>query len=390
MKRGIKTLLAMGMVLSLLAGCGGQNKAGADSGQPAQDNKGSGKTASGDNGDGYTGISAIEACEWAADKYPDAKVIRYTNNTSSNTFDTNGGAIPAMVLHLAKELPLRTDGRYRLELYADGTLAKTVDDIVSGLKSGAFEMNCLSIGNFGDYTNAFSEMNIPFFFSNEEQVRGILEAGLTQDMCSRAESDIEGVIFKGIAPFGFRQMTNNKKEIVAPSDLKGLKMRILTDPLQVAAFETMGASVTNVTYSELYTALQQGVVDGEENPYQNLYVDKLCEVQKYCTETNHLFQMSVQVISKNFWDGLTPEDQEIFETLIAEAEEKGYERVNELNQFYKDECEKTGMQVRILTDEELAAFNTMMEESVHEKAVAIMGQDRWDKLNQYLSDQAAK
>lgn len=100
--------------------------------------------------------------------------------------------------------------------------------------------------------------------------------------------------------------------------------------------------------------------------------------------------MSVQVISKNFWDGLTPEDQEIFETLIAEAEEKGYERVNELNQFYKDECEKTGMQVRILTDEELAAFNTMMEESVHEKAVAIMGQDRWDKLNQYLSDQAAK
>ena len=69
----------MGMVLSLLAGCGGQNKAGADSGQPAQDNKGSGKTASGDNGDGYTGISAIEACEWAADKYPDAKLIRYTD-----------------------------------------------------------------------------------------------------------------------------------------------------------------------------------------------------------------------------------------------------------------------------------------------------------------------
>lgn len=390
MRKNAKAILAVGMIVILLAGCGGGSKAGADGGNTPQDSKSARQEAGGGSGDVYTGISAIEACDWAADKYPDAKVIRYTNNTSSNTFDTNGGAIPAMVLHLAKELPVRTDGRYRLELYADGTLAKTVDDIVSGLKSGAFEMNCLSIGNFGDYTNAFSEMNIPFFFSNEDQVRAVLESGLKQDMCSRAEGDIEGVIFKGIAPFGFRQMTNNKKEIVTPSDLKGLKMRILTDPLQVAAFETMGASVTNVTYSELYTALQQGVVDGEENPYQNLYVDKLCEVQKYCTETNHLFQMSVQVISKSFWDGLTPEDQELFETLIAEAEEKGYERVNELNQFYKDECEKTGMQVRILTDEELAVFKTMMEESVHTKAIDIMGQERWDKLNQYMKDATAR
>ena len=336
----------------------------------------------------YSGINAFEACEWAADKYPDAKVIRYTNNTSTGTFETNGGAIPASVLYLAVNVPIATEGRYRLELYADGMLAKTVDDIVSGLKSGAFEMNCLSVANFGSYTNAFAEMNVPFLFDSEEQVQSVLKAGLQDDMCSRAEADIDGVLFKGIAPFGFRQMTNNKHEIAKPEDLQGLKMRILTDPLQVTAFETMGASVTNVTYSELYTALQQGVVDGEENPFQNLVVDKLCEVQDYCTVTNHLYQMSAQVISKSFWDSLTEEDQVVFEKLIEEAEAAGFERVAELTESYKNECIDSGMEIRELSEEELGAFQAVMEENVHPQAVETMGQERWDALMGYI--EAAK
>lgn len=336
----------------------------------------------------YSGENAFEACEWAADKYPDAKVVRYTNNTSTGTFETNGGAIPATVLYLAANLPVETDGRYRIELYADGMLAKTVDDVVSGLKSGAFEMNCLSIGNFGSYTNAFAEMNVPFLFSSDEEVKEVLASGLQNDMCGRAEADIDGVLFKGIAPFGFREMTNNKHEIVTPDDLNGLKMRILTDPLQVAAFETMGASVTNVTYSELYTALQQGVVDGEENPFQNLVVDKLCEVQDYCTLTNHLYQMSAQVISKSFWESLSDEDKEIFERLISEAEEAGFARVDELTEYYKEECLNAGMEIRELSEEELGVFQDMMVTEVHPKAVESMGQERWDALMAYM--EAAK
>ena len=332
----------------------------------------------------YSGENALEACTWAAEKYPDAKVVRYTNNTSTGTFETNGGAIPAMVLYMAVNLPIETEGRYRLELYPDGMLAKTVDDVVSGLKTGAFDINCLSIANFGSYTNAFSEMNIPFLFSSEEQVQSVWQEGLLDDMYERAEADIDGVLFNGIAPFGFREMTNNKHEIASPDDLNGLKMRILTDPLQVIAFEAMGASVTNVTYSELYTALQQGVVDGEENPFQNLVVDKLGEVQKYCTLTNHLYQCSAQVISKTFWDGLSDEDKEIFQKVIDEAQSAGFERVTELNDYYKGECQKMGMEIRELSDEELAAFQTVMEEKVHPQAIEQMGQERWDALMNYI------
>lgn len=385
MKKALCVLLATCLAMASFTGCGGNGKDNTTAAAGGNETTAAGdKNTAAADGDVYSGDNAFEACEWAADKYPDAKVIRYTNNTSTGTFESNGGAIPAMVLYLAVNVPIQTEGRYRIELYADGTLAKTVDDIVSGLKSGAFEMNCLSVANFGSYTNAFAEMNVPFLFTDEAQVESILKNGLQDDMCARAEADIEGVLFKGIAPFGFRQMTNNKHEIKGPSDLGGLKMRILTDPLQVAAFEAMGAAVTNVTYSELYTALQQGVVDGEENPFQNLYVDKLCEVQKYCTVTNHLYQMSAQVISESFWNSLSAEDQEIFTRLIEESQEAGFTRVAELVEFYMDECKKSGMEIRELSEAEAAEFKKVMEESVHAKAIESMGQERWDKLNSYL------
>lgn len=388
MKKRNMAGLFMAVVMAVSVTACGSSSGGSQTEENAQTPSAEAEenTANADQGDVYSGINAFEACEWAADKYPDATVVRYTNNTSTGTFETNGGAIPAEVLYLAVNLPIETEGRYRVELYADGMLAKSTDDIVSGLKSGAFEMNCLSVANFGSYTDAFTEMSVPFLFSTEDQVKSALEAGLKDAMCSKAEADIEGVLFKGIAPFGFREMTNNKQEIVTPDDLKGLKMRILTDPLQVTAFEAMGASVTNVTYSELYTSLQQGVCDGEENPFQNLVVDKLMEVQKYCTLTNHLYQMSAQLISESFWNSLSAEDQEIFERLIDEAEAEGYKRVEELNDYYREECLKSGMQIRELSQEEIQVFKDLMEEKVYPLAAETMGQERWDALQGYLEN----
>ncbi|MCD8250200.1 MAG: TRAP transporter substrate-binding protein [Lachnospiraceae bacterium] len=389
-KKVLSLILVVCMAGSLMAGCGSSSSSSSSSSSDSTETEASDTAeessdeAEATDDDIYTGIDALEACDWAAEKYPDATVVRYTNNTSTGTFETNGGSIPAIVLYLAVNLPIETEGRYRLELYADGTLAKTADDIVSGLKSGAFEMNCLSTANFSSYTDAFSEMNVPFVFSDEEEVKSILDAGLKDEMCARAEEDIEGVLFKGIATFGFREMTNNKHEITSPEDLEGLKMRVLTDPLIVSAFEAMGASVTNVTYSELYTSLQQGVVDGEENPFQNLVVDKLMEVQDYCTVTDHLYQMSAQVISESFWESLSEEDQEIFERLIEEAEEAGYERMTELQDYYQEECEASGMQITYLTDEQREAFVTLMEKEVYDSEAETMGQDRWDALMDYV------
>ena len=94
--------------------------------------------------------------------------------------------------------------------------------------------------------------------------------------------------------------------------------------------------------------------------------------------------MSAQVISESFWNSLSAEDQEIFTRLIEESQEAGFVRVAELVEFYMDECKKSGMEIRELSDAEAAEFKKVMEESVHAKAIESMGQERWDKLNSYL------
>ena len=304
-------------------------------------------------------------------------------------YENNPGEPIDLACHEWKRLvEEKSGGTMRVDLYPSSQLGSK-DNIIDQAVNGDCVVTLANGPFFQDRgIQDFGVLFAPYLFEGWEDLEKVVDSDWFEGKAEELEQNV-GLKILTTWRYGIRH-TITKKPVNGVSDLKGKKIRVPNQTILIKVFESLGATPTPMAMSDIYTALQQGVVDGEENPYQNLYVDKLCEVQKYCTETNHLFQMSVQVISKNFWDGLTPEDQEIFETLIAEAEEKGYERVNELNQFYKDECEKTGMQVRILTDEELAAFNTMMEESVHEKAVAIMGQDRWDKLNQYLSDQAAK
>lgn len=192
------------------------------------------------------------------------------------------------------------------------------------------------------------------------------------------------MLFRGINSLGFRQLTNNSKPIDSPDDVKGLKLRTLSDSIQIAAWEALGASVVTLPYSELYSGLQQGIVDGEENPAQNLWNDKLYEVQKYCTVTNHLYSTSCQVISESFYNSMSAEDQQILEELLVEAEQVGLARIMEMDDSFLKNCEDAGMEVTYLTDEEAQAFKDAMG-SVYDTCIKTMGQARWDKLQEYLA-----
>lgn len=378
MKKSVSLLLAMLLIVSALTACGGGKSAGDSTSAPP--------AATGDASavEPFTGETAFDAVEWGAKNFPDAKVIRFANNTTTATYQTNGGATPALCLHLAKELPIRTNGRYRLEIYPDGILASGVDDIIAGLKEGTFEMNSLVAGNWGSYTDAFTEVNIPFLFTSYEQADKVLKAGLLKDMYERAEEDIDGVLFRGTDSLGFRQLTNDSRPITTPADVNGLKIRVMSDPVQVACWEALGASVITLPYAELYASLQQGVIDGEENPAQNLFNDKFYEVQKYLTATNHLFSVSCVVVSENFYNSMSAEDQKIFEELIVEAEAAGFARMVELDEYFMESCEKAGMQITYLTDEQAQAFKDAMS-GVYDMAIETIGQERWNKLQEYLA-----
>ncbi|MGE4485131.1 MAG: TRAP transporter substrate-binding protein [Oscillospiraceae bacterium] len=387
MKKALCLIIAVLMMFSILAACSGDTSGDTSGSSSVSTSASASVSTSGNTTLTYTpfeGENVFDAVEWAAENFPDATVIRYANNTSTAAYESNGGAIPAVCLYLAEELPVRTEGRYRLEIYPDGVLASGVDDVIAGLREDTFEMNSLTAGNWASYTDAFSEVNVPFIFESYDQADAALKAGLLDDMYKKAEEDIDGILFMGINSLGFRQLTNNAREVTSPAEVSGLKIRTLSDPIQISAWEALGASVTTMSYSELYTSLQQGVIDGEENPAQNLWNDKLYEVQKYCTITNHLYSVSCQCVSEDFFNGMSAEDQQILTQLIDEAQDVGFERIKELDDGFIKNCQDAGMQVTYLTDEQMQAFKDTMN-SVYDTCIQTMGQDRWDALQKYAS-----
>ncbi len=380
----LSLVLALVLMVSLFGACSGASNtpASSASSQPANN---AAAPAPGPSASTFTGSNALEAVEWAAAEFPGAKAIKYANQTSTQVFEQNAGGLPALVYYLAKELPVRTEGRYRIELFADGTLAKSLDECISGLKSGAFDMEQRSTGNFGEYTTAFAEANVPFLFEDMDTIWKALKHGLQGEMEARAGQDIEGIMFKGITVLGTRHFSNNLRPVVTPADFSGMKIRLMSDPIQIAAFESMGASIVSIPYSELYTALQQKVVDGNEQPYQNFYLDKICEVQKYISVTNHLTSLQAQMISKQFYDSMSAEDQAIFNEVLDEAEAYGYEIAVETEAKYQELCKESGMEFTYLTEEQRGAFKTAMEGPVFDKCVELMGQERWDALNAHIA-----
>ena len=138
-------------------------------------------------------------------------------------------------------------------------------------------------------------------------------------MIERAEADT-GLHVMYVKDQSFRQVTTSGKEVVAPADFKGLKIRTQSDPIQMAAFEALGCAVTSIPFSELYTALQQKVIDAEENPWATIYSKQFYEVQKYAVQTNHIFTCVIMLMSPDFWNSLTPEDQQIFNEVFREAQ----------------------------------------------------------------------
>lgn len=332
----------------------------------------------------YEGEDVFEALDWSREYAPDARVIRWAENTPTQSFSTLGGCIPVMALILAKELPVLTEGRYRLELFPDGTLASSTTDFVGGVQSGSFELASVVAGSWGEYTDAFSEVNIPFLIKSYEVAdKLLLEQGLQDKMFAQAEQDV-GVKFLANNTIGIRQLTNSKREIKSPSDVKGLKLRVMSDPIQVAAFEALGASVQSIAYSELFTSLQQGVVDGQENPPYNIFNDKLFEVQPYMTLTNHLYSPSPMFINMDFWNSMSAEDQKILQDLCLKGQKEGMEKIESLEEYYIEACTEAGMKITVLSPEEIQEFQDLMSKEVYPLGQEMMGQERWDALMEMI------
>ena len=242
----------------------------------------------------------------------------------------------------AKEVEKRTSGRYKVQPFYSGSLGGERESI-EAVQLGTQELTFTSTGPVPNFVPEARILDIPFLFSGKPHARAVLDGPIGQEML--AKFDAKG--FKALAwgENGVRHMTNSKRAVNAPEDLKGLKMRTMENPVHVAAYKGFGIVTTPMAFPEVFTALQQGTVDGQENPLSVIMAAKFDQVQKHLSLTGHVYSPCVMLMSKATFDKLSAADKQVFLDAAKAAVKANRARVDEDDAKGVAELRSKGMQV---------------------------------------------
>lgn len=296
--------------------------------------------------------------EKATELKSDATTLRFSSAIKNLELTTapNGIGVQAMQDYLIGA----SNGSFGMDMYLEGTLGSSTDELIGGCQTGAFEMTSQSFAGWGDYTNGFMCLDIPFLFSSSEQMWKFIDGEYGKTIKDKVEADT-GLKVLAFLDLGFRNLTANK-EIKTPADMKGLKLRTQNDRYQMAAMEALGASCTTISFSELYSALQQGLVDAQENPISNTYTNKMYEVQSNMTLTRHVYNFTIIAVSVDAFNKLTAEQQQWLLDAGRAGELASRQALTELEGKYLEELAKY-MTIFDPSLEELAAFQEQAKSS---------------------------
>ena len=253
----------------------------------------------------------------------------------------------------AELLDKKSGGTIQLQIFPNGQIGGN-REMIESMQVGALDMALPALPALGGFTDKTKVFDLFYLFDDNKQAEKVLDGPVGQDVAKAVEAANIKIISWWTQ--GFRETTANR-EIRKPADLKGLKIRVMENPLHIEAWNTLGASAIPMAFSEVLTSLQQGVLDAQENPYQNIVNSGFHTVQKFIIETHHLYGPLPVVVSKIVWDKLTAEQQKII--LEAAEETKVWQRAkqDEINNKLKADIQKTGKNVIIeLTPEQKNEF----------------------------------
>ena len=209
--------------------------------------------------------------------------------------------------HFSNLVKERTKGEVIIQVYPSSQLGNQ-RDLVEGLTFGTVDMTLTGTAVLGNFIPEVAVFDLPFIFRDIPHAYKALDT-VGMDLCKKGEG--RGMMTLAIWENGVRHMTNNKRPIKTPEDMKGLKMRVMEQPVYIEMMKALGASPTPMAMSELYTALQKGVIDGQENPLAHIATKRFYEVQKYISLSGHTYASEPLLISTTSWKKLTPEQQQV-------------------------------------------------------------------------------
>jgi C4-dicarboxylate-binding protein DctP len=270
-----------------------------------------------------------------------------------------------------------TDNKVKVEVYPNSQLYKDKEEL-EALQLGAVQMLAPSNSKFGPIgVRQFEVFDLPYILPDLKTLRKVTDGPLGAKLLKLL--DAKGMTGLAYWDNGFKEMSANKK-LVAPADYKGLKFRIQSSKVLEAQFRELGAIPQEMAFSEVYQALQTGVVDGQENTPSNMYTQKMHEVQKYTTLTNHGYIGYVVVVNKKFWDGLPADVRTGLEKAMKEATAYGNGQSAKENSDALEEMRKSGKtEIVTLTPEQDAAMRKAMM-PVYKDVASRVGQPLIDEF----------
>jgi len=212
----------------------------------------------------------------------------------------------------------RTNGRIDFKIFPSGMLGKGEREVTEGLQQGSIELQVTSTGPLGGFSPSIIILDFPFLFRDYDHVDLVLDGPIGLKLLN----DFEKLNIKALAFWenGFRHLTNSKKPVKNVEDGKGMKIRTMENKVHLAAWRSAGYNPTPMAFGEVFTALQQGVIDGQENPTAVTYTSKFWDAgQKYYSFTAHVYSPAVLLMNKKKFDGMPKEDQELFSRTALEA-----------------------------------------------------------------------
>jgi TRAP-type transport system periplasmic protein len=240
------------------------------------------------------------------------------------------------------EVEKGTQGRYKCQHFPNSALGGE-REMIEAVQLGTQDVVNTSTGPLGNFVPETKIVDIPFLFRDYDHARKVMDGPLGQDLLRKMQA--RGLVGLAWTENGFRHMTNNKRAIVHASDAAGLKVRTMENKVHMEGYKTFGLLPTPMAFPELFTALQQGTVDGQENPIPIILASKFAQVQKHLSLTAHVYSPAVLILSPKIWDKLNEADRKVFVAAAQKAAVAQRRKVNEDEANGIAQLKKDGMQI---------------------------------------------
>ncbi len=245
-------------------------------------------------------------------------------------------------LRFKEAIEEKTNGKFEVELYPAGVLGKD-RELIEGLQYGTVDLAVITSSPMGNFVPSFQTLDLPFLFDDWNHVYKFLESDAAEELYKETES--AGIITFGLIARGPRSVTNSGTPITSVEGLKGMKIRVIESPIFVDTFTALGAAPQAMSWGEVFTALQQGTIDGHENSIATINNERVYEVQDNVTLTEHIFAFTTAHASQTFWDTLTAEEQQLFKETAKEITLEVSKTQEEAEEDFLGRLKDAGMNV---------------------------------------------